>query len=417
MRLQEFPRPAHDNGWGIHFGLDVCQSSLDMYVPKMVELGLRWCLVAHTDELQLARAAQAIWSAGIMPVLRWVCSIDQNNLDFARFVSILRNLNIPPYIQIFNEPGDQREWKNSTPNLDTFVAHWVDHASRVASIGGFPGLQVLAVNELRHVLRALKSANATNVIERMWFCAHPYGANHPPDYPYDARNQQDHPDSTVFDDDTTVLSFLTFADVFKQELGFVPPMIAGKGGWQYSSAEDSRYPAINDTLHAQYHAAMFNAFRTNKLPNGMALPDYLFAFCPWILYGGERDAWYSWTAGTRQPTIAAIKSLTKFVRQFNWDTGSKKSIAHYLLFDSPPSARDSILGARKYILKFGVTLGFDANAAANAQYVTIVGRANNVGIEAQLKSAGCRVERIDGDQYAIDATFAERVARGTEFGL
>src|SRR5512142_2921540 len=123
-----------------------------MYVPKMVELGFHWCVIAHTDELQLQRAAQAIWSAGIMPVSRWVCSIDQNNLDFVRLASILKQLNIPPYIQIFNEPGDNREWKNGTPNLEMFVARWVDHANRVAGIGGFPGLQVLDVNELRMVL-------------------------------------------------------------------------------------------------------------------------------------------------------------------------------------------------------------------------------------------------------------------------
>ena len=416
MRLQEFPRPSNDNGWGIHFGLDLRQNALDTYVPKMVELDLHWCLVAHTDELQLARAAQAIWSAGIMPVSRWVGGIDQNNLDFVQFVSVLKNLNIPPYVQIFNEPGDQREWKNGQPNIDMFIARWVDHASRVANSGGFPGLQVLDANELRAVMRALKSANATTVIERMWFCAHAYGANHPPDYPYDSRNQQDHPGSTIFDDDASALAFLTFADVFKQELGFVPPMIAGEGGWQYLNTEDTRYPSINDTSHAQYHATMFNAFRTGKLPHGIAMPDYLFAFCPWILYGGERDAWYSWTAGTRQPTIATIKSLTKFTRQFSWDLGTQKPIAHYLLLDASQSARDTILAARKYILKFGVTLGFDTTAAANAQNVTMVGDASDTRIQAQLKSAGCRVEKITGDQYTIHSVFAERVARGTEFG-
>ena len=283
-------------------------------------------------------------------------------------------------------------------------------------------MQVLDVNEARAVLQSLKRANATNVIERLWFCPHPYGANHPPDYPYDPRNQQDHPGATVFTDNTTVLGFLEFAPVFEQELGFVPPFIAGEGGWQFGAREDNRYQQIDDHLHAQYHQTLFEVFSTRTLPNGDPLPDYFFAICPWIFFGPEEDAWYSFTRGTRQQTISAVKAFPDFVRQFSWDIAAPpaKTLWHYVLFGAPAThaTRAQLLGARPYLLRFGAAHGFDVNTAKQAQYVTIIGdtRAVSAEVDAQLQSSGCMVDRISGDQYAVDASLADRVARGAEFG-
>lgn len=420
MRLQDFPRPANDNGLGIHFGQDLRQVSLDAYVPKMVDMKIKWCLVPHQDELQLQSAARAISAAGILPISRWICKIDQSVLDFARFVNVLKGLDSPPYVQIFNEPGDIREWKNGIPNFDLFVQRWIQHATAVANAGGFPGLQVLDPEELRTVLRALKSAGAAAVLDRMWYCPHPFGANHPPDYPYDARNQQDHPGATVFQDDITVIGFLEFAPVFQQEVGFVPPFIGGEGGWQYLAAEDSRYPEIDDNLHAEYHTALFNSFRTGRLPHGELLPDYLFAFCPWILFGGEKDAWYSWSTGTRLQTVISIQSIPSFTRSFNGEVPSFKPLTHYMLIGhlDRRMRRSMLLGARKYVALFAPAVGFSALDAANAETVTILGdsRAVPASVEQQLRTAGCRVERLAGDQFAVDAALAERVARGAEYG-
>ncbi len=422
MRLPEYPRPANDNGLGIHFGLDLRQVALETFVPRMVDLKLKWCLVPHQDEAQLALAARAMGSAGIMPVSRLICKIDQSIIDFVRFVDVLRKLNLAPYIQIFNEPGNPREWKSRIPDMSVFVQRWIQHASAVAHAGGFPGLQVQDPAELRAVLSALKSAGASAVIDRMWFCPHAYGVNHPPDYPYDARNQGDHQGATVFEDDAAVLGFLQFEPIFRQELGVVPPFIIGEGGWKYRDGTDARYPAVDDGLHAEFHATMYNCLRTAKLPTGDALPDYVFAFCPWIFFGPEADAWYSWTAGTRRQTIIAIHSLPSFVRSFQWENSAAqpKPIQHLMLFGAPSasSTRSLLVGARKYVHLFGPALSFNTADATMAQRVTIVGDARAVAtdLDGQLKNSGCQVERLGGDQYVVDAIFADRVARNAEFG-
>lgn len=420
MRLQDYPRPANDNGLGIHLGKDLRPVTYQAYLPRIVDMRMKWCLVPAGDELQLASVAAALAQFGVMPIARWVTTIDFGGLDFVRFVPILNKLGLPAYIQIFNEPGDIREWKSGSPNFDQFVQRWCQHADLVATAGGYPGLQVLTPDELRTVLQALKAGNANNVIDRMWFCPHPYGANHPPDYPYDTLNQHDHPGATVFEDDVTVLGWLEFEPIFQQELGFIPPFIAGEGGWQYGNAEDNRYPRVEDLQHAQYHTALFNSFRTRLLPNGRPLPDYFFAFCPWLLYGADADAWYSWTTGTRQQTVISVQSIPSFVRQFDWNVASRHPVAHYMLFGSPAeqATRSMLIGARKYVMQFGPTLGFSAQDAALAQRVTIVGdsRAIAANVEKELRDVGCRVERLDGDQYAADLILGDRVARTTEFG-
>jgi len=95
-------------------------------------------------------------------------------------------------------------------------------------------------------------------------------------------------------------------------LGFVPPIICAEGGWLYNASDDARYPKVGDELHARYHQEMFNWFRLGELSDGTALPDYLFAVCPWILSGDGDEPWYGWTTKTK--TIEAVKAIPPFIR-------------------------------------------------------------------------------------------------------
>jgi len=423
-----FPRPPRDNGIGMHLGFDLAASMLERAVPALTRLRATWCLIPHRGEEDLGRAAYAVAKQGILPVARWLCAIDDNVIDFARFAHYLRAMNLPAYVQIFNEPSSPHEWRDQLPKPRVFTARWCEHAARVANAGGFPGLQVLHVQELEAVLRELKTLGASAVVERMWFCPHPYGSNHPPAYPYDELNQRDHPGATLNDDPDTVLQFLEFAPVFERELGFVPPFIAGECGWQYGNASDPRYPKIDDAQHAQYHAALFDMLRTQRLPHGAPLPDLVYAFCPWILYGPEADAWLSSTTGVRQKTLDAIQALPPFVRgQAPVEPAPRAAapppprfpLRHYLLLSAHHAAQwHHLVLLRRYIVRHNVAFGFSAQDARRARRVTIVGDPLQVSLEdeAALKHAGIRVERWLGDLNALEIILQDRLAHDTEFG-
>jgi hypothetical protein len=166
-------------------------------------------------------------------------------------------------------------------------------------------LQFVDPEWLRDALRRIKAHGGERAFGRMFFIPHNYGLNHPPDYDLDRFG---------------VLGFRVFADVFRQEIGFVPPIIVGEGGWTVGAQEDSHFPPIDDQKHRDYHVEVFNWFRTGKLSNEEPLPDYLFAFCPWLIADPlQAGAWFDSFAGTRTLTIEAVKAMKPFTRKFSWE--------------------------------------------------------------------------------------------------
>jgi hypothetical protein len=174
---------------------------------------------------------------------------------------------------------------------------------------------------LNAAVDSVKAQGRADIFQRAFFALHNYGANHPPAYPYDARNQQDHPGDTIFEDDTAVLNFLEIAKWMQDRIGYVLPIIGGEGGWEFGAAEDNRYPKVEQPYHADYHKEMFDQFRTGVLSNGEPLPDYLFSITPWIEGGWGADDWWGGPLGTKTETIEAVSSIPAFVRKFSWDNG------------------------------------------------------------------------------------------------
>jgi len=316
--LQTFPRPPNDNGRGIHFGLDLRQDHIDRFKPMIADLDIKWVLVYAGDEQQIERAATAMWQANeAFVVARPAAKIDRGWPNWEGFVQKMQQVGVPPYIQIFNEPGDDREWDGRVPpNYEEIYAQkWIQAARRIVNAGGYPGVQILGEDEWNAVAYYLNRPENQDIKERTFFALHNYGINHPPDYPYNEG-------LTIFDDDVSILSFLAYAKWQQDTIGMVLPMIGGEGGWGFTNQDDPRYPKIMEELHAQYHGEMFDWFRTGVIGNGEPLPDYLLSIAPWILYCylWPMDQWYYPQGGEHLPdTINAVKSIPPFIRQFSWD--------------------------------------------------------------------------------------------------
>lgn len=336
-QLKTFPRPPFDNGIGLHFHIDLSPELIQRTVANLKSIRATWTLIYAQDEQLAERAATPCFRAGIMPVVRIGKRIDES-VDSETYVHALRKSlaasdfphdpSRPPlYVQIYNEPEDMREWLREGPQasrLQIFGRNWAQRAARVHDAGGYPGIQVLDRNFFDAAVDAVASMGRQDIWRRAFFVHHNYGENHPPEYPYDARNQQDKPGCTIMNDYICALKFLAHAAWMQERLGFVLPLVGGEGGWLPGGEEDRRYPKIEPPRHAQYTREMFEWLRTGVLANGEPLPDYLFSITAWTA-GSWTFPGQNWWDNSLMPdgkltqTIEAMQAMPTFIRRFSWD--------------------------------------------------------------------------------------------------
>lgn len=328
--LNAWPRPPHDNGMGIHF-LPIGYYAdwvVDLLIDHMKELHMTWCVVLYNDDNSLRIAAERFRDAGIMVVWRPNLQPDGSYMYIKRDLEVLRQVGMPAYIQLFNEPEVAAEWSEGEGEIriKRFADNWIKYAEEVDAEGGFPGLQVVDPDTLRYVIDRVKSKGKEHLFNQLFFVAHPYGSNHPPDYPYDANMQAREPGKTVDQDWFGTLGFQAYAHIFQEKLGVVPPIIIGEGGWAVTVHEDDKYPPVDLERHRDWHLEVFGWFKNHTLSNGEPLPDYLFAFCPWIIASGgemvfDQASWYqSEQSGTKKATIKAMRRMPPFERRFAWES-------------------------------------------------------------------------------------------------
>lgn len=306
MTLQEWPRPANDNGLCLHNTAVAYndEADIDLQISRLQSMNMRWTLIHYGDEQQLLRAAPRYRDAGITVVWRKNVRSFDRYYDWGRDVQLLLDMGVPPYMQLYNEPSLPAEWDGQPIDQQLFLDNLMLAVEQTYNAGGYVGLQFVSDDWLRAALREIKARGGEQVFQRMFLVPHPYGLNHPPDYTADPNG---------------VLGFLHQARIVEEEIGFVPPMIAGEGGWKWNATDDRNFPPISPELHRDYHVELFNWFRSGVLSNGEPLPDTLFAFCPWLLSDrGDDSAWFDSFAGERTLTIEGVKAIPAFERRFGW---------------------------------------------------------------------------------------------------
>ncbi len=93
-----------------------------------------------------------------------------------------------------------------------------------------------------------------------------------------------------------------------------------------------------------------------------------------------------------------------------------KVIGHYVLFYQLPDgswAEKDWANAKKYIAAFKPTCGFSVDDAKQAEYVTIVGGPGGVSLEVEaiLRTAGCKMERVAGKDEAETKKLLDNMAK------
>ncbi len=309
MTLQAWERPAGDNGRCMHWLRNqyFTEQDLNTNLPRLQQLGAKWVLVVYADENIIKMAAPRFAEAGIIPIWRRMLRPFEAYYDWQRDVELVQSYGLPPYFQIYNEPSLGQEWTDSWEGPEDeqlFLDNLMQASRDVYNAGGYVGWQFVSQTWLSHAIDEVERREGTKIFERFFFIPHSYGDNIPPNWTEDGRG---------------VLGWRYFADQLRQRLGYVPPLIVGEGGWRINSLDEPRFPQMDEATHARYHVELFNWFRTGTLSNSDGLPDYLFAYCPWLIAEkGDDNAWWDSFAGDRLQTIQAVSSMPPFERRSSW---------------------------------------------------------------------------------------------------
>jgi hypothetical protein len=266
MPLKAFPRPAGDNGWGIHWIPTNKQDPavVDRFVDQLVRMHIKW-VVFLNDNSNIGDndyLVERLVSAGIMPVMR----VYRSNLlpydgDLGKMVAHYRKKGVY-YFQLYNEPNVNEENNQGFANSNQYALTWASAARDVIRNGGLPGIGAFspggAYNHyafLEGALRALKRNGDIGLLNHSWLSIHNYHG------------------LRQMDDEGGFLLFRRYDEIVRAHLGHSMPMIGTEGG--------SYHP--NPRVEMDFLINQYSYMR-------IAEP-YLFAFSHWLLANREGGAW------------------------------------------------------------------------------------------------------------------------------
>ena len=287
LPLSSFPRPATDDGRGLHWFPTTYQTRavVDRFIPELVAMRIRWLVIlqgmSDWDLVANDYLVAQLVAAGIMPIMR----IDRQvgPMDWQRLgwiVARYRERGVR-YFQIYNEPNVDDEWGTEAPHSpERFVGYWIQAAEVVAANGGLPGFAPVSPQKddsdlvfFRAALEELKRLGRFDLANLMWVSVHNYG------------DLYTHPTDDGF------FRYRNYAALVKQVFGGTLPVIITEGGL---SDVDAMASVI---------VPMYQFVASEREP-------YLLAFAPWLIgnaVGGGHDprwesaAWFTGTLTQVQP--------------------------------------------------------------------------------------------------------------------
>ncbi len=367
-RLADYPRPANDNGRGVHYAPTILgqpAGMVDFFVDEMVAMNIKWVKIMQGDvpKIEHQYLVERLVANNIEPVIRIYKPYNEPYEHLGPMVESALPLGAH-YFELYNEPnigGFPGGWRaGEAISVDRILELWLPAAEAIHNAGGYVGLPTLApggayddMKFLREFLQKLAGTKRTDLLERAWIPLHNYFLNHPFDYPTDqvnlwgvrlndeeiarrglspdqvkainkARINAKNPGGyyvgdTIHEDSNGFYKFNAYAQIFHDQFGFYIPIITTEGGPLAGDAQDPRYPAVTDddvtelTLQA-YHTMLDDA------------PAYYFAYMPWLMAnsaGGHWDgawegaAWYK-VDGSTLPVVDALKNDTRRLAARDW---------------------------------------------------------------------------------------------------
>ena len=293
LGLEAFPRPAGDNGWGVHWIPTVKQSPavIDRFVAEAVKMHLKW-VVFLNDGIHVGDSdylVDRLVANGIMPVMRLYRS-DTSPYD-GDAGAVVRHY-LPRgvyYYQLYNEPNVNDENRQGFSNPNYYARVWAQAARQVVDNGGYPGLGALSPGGaydhyafLDRTLGAIKYNGDADLLGRTWLSVHNYQG------------------LRAFDDPDGFLMFRKYDAIVRSHLWRSMPMIGTEGG---SYSPD---PAVEEAYLTFQYSYMRSA------------EPYFFAFSTWLLAnqeGGSYDSAWEWQSLFRNGFVHPVVTNFFYVNE------------------------------------------------------------------------------------------------------
>ena len=288
LPLTSFPRPASDNGRGLHWFPTTFQTHavVDRFVPELNAMKIRWVVILQGmndwDMVANDYLIDRLNAEGIQVVMR----IDRQvgPMDWGRLgwiVARYRERGVR-YFQIFNEPNADDEWCTATPHTpEQLVSYWIQAAEVVAANGGLPGLAPMSPQPddsdlvfFKAAMQELKRLGRFDLVNTMWVSIHNYGG-------FDRANPTD----------DGFYRYRSYDAIVKQVFGGSLPVIITEGGLADADAM------------ANVIAPIYQFVTREREP-------FLLAFAPWLIGnavgGGNDSRWEAaaWFTGTLTRVLA-----------------------------------------------------------------------------------------------------------------
>ncbi len=306
MALADFPKPAQDNGRGLHWVPTPFHdaSAVDRLVPEAREMGVKW-VVFLNDGTKIGPSdhlIQQLVANGIEPVMRiYTANGAPIQGDLGALVRHARGLGVH-YFQLYNEPNLRSENQGQEPDPSHYLDLWLPAAKTVIANGGLPGFGSLSpgghyddVEFLKAAIGDVKRRGEERVFNASWLSMHNYTLNHPLEYDKDSNG---------------FLKFRFYDRVVRDALGRSLPIIGTEGGTHIGSANDSKFPAITEELQT---SMVVEAYRRM-----LQRESYNFAYTYWVIAneeGGGHDPSFSGHAlfqpDYTSPIVSRLKAMTR----------------------------------------------------------------------------------------------------------
>ena len=338
MNLSEFPRPAGDNGRGVHWAASPYEwgkSDWPFWRKQILAMHLKWIKIIDDGGGSALPCARQLIDIGVMPVVR-LYRPEQNpgNIGSRGGDAVKQYVKAGAmYFETNNEPDLALEWKGGKrPDnwLEVVVNDWIVDAGIILAEGGYPGFPAFGVGTQRDPFAlVVKKGRADLFGKGAWCAVHNYCLARPLEYPNDAVNLEGvpltenewqaaggmwawemgmeavnkvraanvNPSASITSDSTCFRAYEQVNALVTAAFGHSVPILTTEGGYNVgqragtTAGDDVRYAKPTPRLASELNARLFRFMDGSETVLGKTVPEYYFACMPWLIAAYRIGVW------------------------------------------------------------------------------------------------------------------------------